>query len=93
MASEGAKNLVKYMQESGICSNPSLLGTLEEDFQDFLTNAKVLSEFEYRDYKLEQHHTTYKFRYTLVKCFIDEKKSEGLRLTSLSQSKEFFVEP
>ena len=53
MTSDGAKKLVKYMQESGICSNPSLFGTLEEDFQGFLTNAKpVLSEFEHRDYKL-----------------------------------------
>ena len=93
MASDGAKKLVKYMQESGICSNPSLFGTLEEDFQGFLTNAKpVLSEFVHRDYKLEQHHTTYKLRYKLVKCFIEKKKSERLRLTSVSQSKEFFVE-
>ena len=93
MASDGAKKLVRYMQESGICSNPSLFGTLEEDFQGFLTNAKpVLSEFEHRDYKLEQHHTTYKLRYKLVKCFIEKKKSESLRLTSVSQSKEFFVE-
>lgn len=93
MASDGAKKLVKYMQESDICSDPSLFGTLEEDFQGFLTNARpVLSEFEHRDYKLEQHHTTYKLRYKLVKCFIEKKKSEGLRLTSVSQSKEFFVE-
>ena len=79
MASDGAKKLVKYMQELGICSNPSLFGTLEEDFQGFLTNAKpVLSEFEHRDYKLEQHHTTYKLRNTLVKCFIEKKEVRGL---------------
>ena len=88
MASDGAKKLVEYMQESGICSNPSLFGTLEEDFEGFLTNAKpVLSEFVHRDYKLEQHHTTYKLRYKLVKCFIEKKKSERLHLTSVSQSK------
>ena len=28
----------------------------------------------------------------MVKCFIEKKTSEGLRLTSVSQSKEFFVE-
>ena len=76
MASDGAKKLVKYMQESGICSNPSLFGTLEEDFEGFLTNAKpVLSEFVHRDYKLEQHHTTYKLRYKLVKLFLSPKSS------------------
>ena len=60
MASGEAKNLVKYLQELGICKNLLLFRTLEENFQAFLTDVKVPSGFADNDYKLEPHHKTYK---------------------------------
>ena len=65
MASGEAKNLVKYLQELGICKNLLLFRTLEENFQAFLTDVKVPSGFADNDYKLEPHHKTYKFRHKL----------------------------
>ena len=91
MASEEVKNLVKYLKELGICNNPFLSGTLEKNFQDFLTDVRVPVGFT-DDYKLEPHHTTYKFRHKLVKMFIDEKKYEDFRLTDNSHSNQFFDE-
>ena len=92
MASGEAKNLVKYLQELGICKNLLLFRTLEENFQAFLTDVKVPSGFADNDYKLEPHHKTYKFRHKLVKKFIDIKKSEYFRLTENLHSKQFFDE-
>ena len=91
MASEEVKNLVKYLKELGICNNPFLSGTLEENFQDFLTDVRVPVGFT-DDYKLEPHHTTYKFHHKLVKKFIDKKKYEDFRLTDNSHSKQSFDE-
>ena len=91
MASEEVKNLVKYLKELGICNNPFLSGTLEKNFQDFLTDVRVPVGFT-DDYKLEPHHKTYKFRHKLVKTFIDKKKYEDFRLTDNSHSKQFFDE-
>jgi len=91
MASEEVKNLVKYLKELGICNNPFLSGTLEKNFQDFLTDVRVPVGFT-DDYKLEPHHTTYKFRHKLVKKFIDKKKYEDFRLTDNSHSNQFFDE-
>ena len=92
MASGEAKNLVKYLQELGICKNLLLFRTLEENFQAFLTDVKVPSGFADNDYKLEPHHKTYKCRHKLVKKFIDIKKSEYFRLTENSHPKQFFDE-
>ena len=91
MASEEVKNLVKSLKELGICNNPFLSRTLEENFQNFLTDVKVPVGFA-DDFKLEPHHTTYKFRHKLVKKFIDKKKYEDFRLTDNSHSKQFFDE-
>ena len=90
MASGEAKNLVKYLQELGICKNLLLFRTLEENFQAFLTDVKVPSGFADNDYKLEPHHKTYKFH--RVEKFIDIQKSEYFRLTENSHSKQFFDE-
>ena len=91
MASEEVKNLVKYLKELDMCNNPFLSGTLEKNFQDFLTDVRVPVGFT-DDYKLEPHHTTYKFRHKLVKRFIDKKKYEDFRLTDNSHSNQFFDE-
>ena len=91
MASEEVKNLVKYLKELRICNNPFLSRTLEENFQNFLTDVKLPLGFA-DDYKLEPHHTTYKFRHKLVKKFIDKKKYEDFRLTDNSHSNQFFDE-
>ena len=91
MAPEEVKNLVKYLKELGICNNPFLSGTLEKNFQDFLTDVRVPVGFT-DDYKLEPHHTTYKFRHKLVKTFIDKKKYEDFRLTDNSHFNQFFDE-
>ena len=92
MASGEAKNLVKYLQELGICKNLLLFRTLEENFQAFLTDVKVPSGFADNDYKLEPHHKTYKFRHKLVRKFIDVKKCDNFCLTENSHSKQFFDE-
>ena len=91
MASEEVKNLVKSLKELGIWNNPFLSHTLEKNFQNFLTAVKVPVGFA-DDFKLEPHHTTYKFRHNLVKKFIDKKKYEDFRLTDNPHSKQFFDE-
>ena len=91
MASEEVKNLVKYLKELRICNNPFLSRTLEENFQNFLTDVKLPLGFA-DDYKLEPHHTTYKFRHKLVKKFIDKKKYEDFRITDNLHSNQFFDE-